>query len=101
METDVIAPSWRRLGRVIRQSCRYRGPASLLPGLFLTQANARSSYAAKATPGWQVADLPPPPRSISRHGRARPGIGAALQGGQPGFERVDPATQNLLFLPRL
>src|SRR3954454_24986991 len=101
METEVIAPSWRWLDRVIRQSCRYRGPASLLPGLFLMNANARSGYAAKATPDWQVADLPPQPRGVSRHGRAGPGIDAALQSGQPGFERIDPAPQNLLFIPRL
>src|SRR5690349_13611977 len=71
-------------------------------------ADASRGYAAKAQPGWQDADLPLLPSSISRNGRAwsgcgrtRPGIAAPLYSGEPDFQRVDPAQQNLLLLPRL
>src|ERR1051325_7380196 len=58
-------------------------------------------YAAKATQGWQDADLPSRAGGVSRDGGARPGIIAMLQSGEPAFQRVDPAQQNFLLLPRL
>src|SRR3954470_933689 len=64
-------------------------------------ADSSRGYAAKAQPGWQDADLPPRPSGVSRDGRAGPGIPAPLQNGDPGFQRLDPAQQNFLLLPRL
>src|SRR5215208_7155029 len=64
-------------------------------------AHSIRGYAAKAQAGWQDADLPPRPSGVSRDGRAGPGIPGPLQSGEPGFQRLDPAQQNFLLLPRL
>src|SRR3954451_15231205 len=65
------------------------------------KANTSLGYAAKAQRGWQDADLPSRAGGVSRDGGARPGIIAMLQSGEPAFQRLDPATQNFLLLPRL
>src|SRR4051794_22195619 len=65
------------------------------------KANTSLGYAAKAQRGWQDADLPSRAGGASPDGRARPGIIAMLQSGEPAFQRRNPATQNFLLLPRL
>src|SRR3954451_5377328 len=64
-------------------------------------APSSQGYAAKATPGWQDADFPSRSQGVSRDGGAGPRIIAPFQSGEPGFERLDPTTQNFLFVPRL